>query len=451
MFSKDKYYGILGMARSGIAAAYMIKKLGGKAFLSELQPASKVSESEKLSQDFECEFGGHTQRLLECDEWIISPGIPMNVPIITEGIKQGICMISEIEFGFQIMNPQSKIIAITGSNGKSTTASLIYHILNSLSYKCILAGNIGDAFCGYPIHTEVYDYIVLEISSFQLDLISSFRPDVSVLLNITPDHLNRYQSFEHYASSKLRIFAYQKATDYAVLNFDDPQIRMRKDRIPSHKLYFSGNRKTDETNAGLNDKFMEFAEGAQLSIHNLSIKGPHNYQNAMAAVLAVNAVVNDITKVMKAVEEFKPLNHRLEYVRNVNGVSFYNDSKATNMDSVKYALLSFDRPIRIIMGGSDKGEDYGVISELLHQKARKVYISGATADKMRQAWLGKVPLECIDSFEECIKIAFEESLGGDTIVLSPGCASFDKFRNFEHRGDSFKDIVNKIAQDYEKK
>ncbi|MDZ4121740.1 MAG: UDP-N-acetylmuramoyl-L-alanine--D-glutamate ligase, partial [Candidatus Cloacimonadaceae bacterium] len=325
MFETNKKYGILGMARSGIAAAYKIKEMGGSAFLSELQAASSVPESANLCDDFECEFGGHTARLLDCDEWIISPGIPLNIPIVTEGIKKGIPMISEIEFGFQIKAQDSKIIAVTGSNGKSTTSSLIYHILKEMGHKVILAGNIGDAFCGYPIHQAGIEYIVLEISSFQLDLIRSFAPEVAVLLNITPDHLNRYQSFEHYASSKMSIFANQNEHDHAVLCFDDPQIRMREERISSRKSYFSSVKKNETLDAWLDEVFLGFKQNAQLSIYDLSIRGPHNYQNAMAAILAVNAMIDDITRVLDGVKGFTPLKHRLELVRTINGVSFYND------------------------------------------------------------------------------------------------------------------------------
>ncbi len=451
MFDRSKKYGILGMARSGIAAAFKIKELGGKAFISDSQPMEAINGAEELLANFECEFGGHTERLLECDEWIVSPGIPLNIPIITEGIKIGIPMISEIEFGYRIKATDSRIIAVTGSNGKSTTASFIYHILKNMGFNTILAGNIGDAFCGYPIHKPGLDFIVLEISSFQLDLIKSFKPDVAVLLNITPDHLYRYQSFEHYASSKIQMFSNQSEQDYAILNFDDPQIRMREQRIHSKKLYFTNSHQDQAPDAFANESFLHFDNEEKLSIYELSIKGPHNLHNAMASILAANALIQDMPAVLKATHGFKPLKHRLEFVRTINGVSFYNDSKATNMDSVHYALLSFDRPIRIIMGGSDKGEDYNIVAPLLKEKALMTYITGATSDKMRQAWLGKLPLICIDDFEETIRRAFDNSMAGDVIVLSPGCASFDRFRNFEHRGNRFIEIVNQIAEENEKK
>ncbi|MDD3234913.1 MAG: UDP-N-acetylmuramoyl-L-alanine--D-glutamate ligase [Candidatus Cloacimonetes bacterium] len=451
MFDTNKKYGILGMARSGIAAAYKIKELGGSAFLSELQWKDKIPSANQLMEDFPCEFGGHTNKLLDCDCLIVSPGIPLDVPILSTAKAKGIELISEIEFGYQIKAPDSKIIAVTGSNGKSTTASLIHHILVQMGSKSILAGNIGDAFCSYPIHKPGIEFIVLEISSFQLDLITSFKPDVAVLLNITPDHMNRYASFEDYSASKTRIFKYQDENDCAVLFLDAPNVVKSTANIKARKLMFSLHELQPKAYACLSGKFIHFGLSTMVSIYDLGIKGPHNYANTMAAMLAVHTLVPDSEAIGNAVKGFKPLTHRLEYAGSVRGVSFYNDSKATNTDSVRSALFSFERPIRIIVGGSDKGEDFSVLTDDLQRKAQKVYITGDTQDQMRQAWLGKVPLVCIDDFETCVRTAFEEALAGDVIVLSPACASFDHFHNFEHRGDVFKQIVESIIAENEKK
>ncbi|MDD2229075.1 MAG: UDP-N-acetylmuramoyl-L-alanine--D-glutamate ligase [Candidatus Cloacimonetes bacterium] len=451
MFDTTKKYGILGMARSGIAAAYKIKELGGNAFLSELQWKDKIPVANQILKDFPCEFGGHTNKLLDCNCLIVSPGIPMNIPILTRARAKGIELISEIEFGYQIKAADSKIIAVTGSNGKSTTASLIHHILVQMGHNSILAGNIGDAFCSYPIHKSGIEFIVLEISSFQLDLITSFKPDVAVLLNITPDHMNRYDSFDEYAASKASIFKHQDENDCAVLFLDSPIVVKCTAKIKARKLMFSLQELQPKAYACLSGKFIRFGLSTMVSIYDLGIRGPHNYANAMAAMLAVHALVPDSEAIGAAVKGFKPLTHRLEYVGSVKGVSFYNDSKATNTDSVRSALFSFERPIRIIVGGSDKGEDFSILTEDLQQKAQKVYITGGTQDQMRQAWLGKIPLVCIDDFETCIKTAFEESLAGDVIVLSPACASFDHFHNFEHRGEVFKQIVEAIIEENEKK
>lgn len=451
MFNSKLKYGILGMARSGIAAAYKIKELGGSAFLSDVQKRDQIPAAEELERDFVCEFGGHTYKLMECDVWIVSPGIPLSVPIIAEGRKAGISLISEIEFGFQIKHPSSKIIAVTGSNGKSTTVSLIHHILSGMGYRSILAGNIGAAFCSYPIHQPGLDFVVLEISSFQLDLIDTFKPDVAVLLNITPDHMNRYNSFDHYAESKCKIFMNQTQSDFAVISLDSKPIMDRSYAIKSQILSFSLSTTYPDSDAWMNGRFIQLSPKHRLSIFDLAIKGPHNHTNAMAALLSVNALTNNMAMAIECAHGFAPLAHRLEFVATVQGVTFYNDSKATNTDSVNSALTSFEKPIRVIMGGSDKGEDFSVMTDMLKKWAQKIYITGATEAKMRQAWMGKVPLVCISDFEKCIRTAFEDSMAGDIIVLSPACASFDKFENFEHRGNTFKDIVHKIALEHEKK
>lgn len=439
------------MARSGIAAAYKIRELGGQAFLSEKSGRAAIPAADELEKDFPCEFGGHTDALLECPVWIVSPGIPLNVPVILRGRAEGIQMISELEFGYQIKHPDSRIIAVTGSNGKSTTASLIHHILSGMGQRCILAGNIGTAFCGYPITKPGLDCIVLEVSSFQLDTIATFRPDVAVLLNITPDHLNRYDSFESYAASKMRIFENQGPEDTAVIFVDSPPITGRLDQVRARRRAYSLVNTHPDVDAWMNGVFIQIGPSHRLSIHDLGIKGPHNHANAMAALLAVEALGLDLAAAIRATGDFAPLAHRLEFVATVSGVSFYNDSKATNTDSVLSALSSFGKPIRVIMGGSDKGEDFGVMTPMLRQWAQKVYITGATEAKMRQAWLGKVPLECVADFEQCVRTAFSESLAGDVIVLSPACASFDRFENFEHRGQVFKQLVQSIALEHEKK
>lgn len=448
MFDPSITYGILGLARSGIAAAHKIRELGGKAFLSECQPRKDIATAKELEADFECEFGGHSDRLLSCPVWIISPGIPLSIPIIQKGREAGITLISELEFGYQIKHPDSIIIGVTGSNGKSTTASLIHHILTRIGYKSILAGNIGSALCSFPIHKPGIDFIVLEISSFQLDTILTFRPDVAVLLNITPDHIDRYGSFESYTASKFGIFAHQKPEDVAVLSIDSQPIAENRHRIHARQVCYSMQRTDCE--AWVDGSFIQIGTQHQLSIHELGIKGPHNHANVMAALLAVQSVSEELDAAIVAAKSFAPLSHRLEFVATIAGVSFFNDSKATNTDSVKSALASFGKPVRIIMGGSDKGEDFGVLTDILKKWAIKVYVTGDTKAKMRQAWLGKIPIVAIDDFEECVRTAYAESMAGDVIVLSPACASFDRFKNFEHRGNTFKQIVQSIKLENEK-
>ncbi len=453
MFCQDKKYGVLGLARSGIAAAYKIKELGGHAFLSEVKNKEDVPTYKQLENDFDCEFGGHTKRLLECDEWIVSPGIPLNSSVIEMGRNHKIHMISEIEFGFQIKSSDSKLIAVTGSNGKSTTASLIAHIIKESGHNCILGGNIGDSFCSFPIEKPGIDYIILEVSSFQLDLIDTFKPNIALLLNITPDHLNRYASFLDYAKSKVSIFKNQTEKDLAILNADDQLSGRLADSIYAQKCYFSADEKRSaKTDVWLDYPLIRFSNCANTyNVNEMQIRGPHNHQNAMAATLACRSAGISIPDIFEGLRSYKALKHRLQFIDKVNGIDFYNDSKATNTDSVKYALLSFEKPIRIIMGGSDKNEDFDVLTDLLKQKARAVYITGATTTKMLETWKNKLDVVAIDDFEQCIRQAFEDSSDGDVIVLSPACASYDRFKNFEERGDTFIEIVYRIAAEYEKK
>ena len=450
MLDKSKKYGILGLARSGIAAAFKLKELGITPFLSELRPAAEITGAEQLIKNFPCEFGGHTDKLLQCDCLIVSPGIPLNTPIIQKAKDRNIDLISEIELGYRIKAEDSKIIAVTGSNGKSTTVSLIQHILQQIGKKSILAGNIGDAFCSYSIEKPGIEYIVLEISSFQLDLIKDFKPDVAVLLNITPDHINRYNSFNDYVLSKMSIFRNQNETDTAVLFWDSAQIMRFAKNIKARKLYFSLSAK-DNIAAFLTANYIQFGSETKVPLSNFEIKGPHNYANAMAAMLAVFALIPNAQIIAEAVKGFKALPHRLEYVGSVKGVSFYNDSKATNTDSVRSALYSFTEPIRIIMGGSDKGEDYSVLTADLQKTVTKAYLTGATREKMYQTWLHKIPLECIADFETAVRKAFSDSREGDVIVLSPACASFDRFLNYEERGNFFKEIVTRIINENSQK
>ena len=439
---KNTKIGILGLARSGIAVAYKIKELGGNPFLSEFKPAKEIPNSSELKNDFRCEFGGHSEKLFDNELIIVSPGIPLNVPIIKELKKRKIKLIGEIEFGFLIKHPRSKIIAVTGSNGKSTTVSLIHHILKTLGFKSILAGNIGNAFTSFPIEKEGIDFIILELSSFQLDSIDTFRPDVAILLNITPDHLNRYENFEAYADAKFKIFQNQKPDDLAILNLDDDTFSFKRQNIAAKKRYFSLKNKTDIFFDG--EKIIY--SGKKLPLSGSSLKGFHNIANIMASLLALSAFEIDPTDFMKALKTFSPLPHRLEPVTEKNGVKFINDSKATNTDSVKYALQSFENPIRIILGGSDKGEDFSVLLPYLQKHAVKVYLIGETRSKMKKAFAGKIETSEFDNFQDCIETAFREAKEGDIVLLSPACASYDMFDNFEQRGNIFKQIVKRLEK-----
>jgi len=439
---KGRRFGILGMARSGISAANKIKELGGIAFISEFKKEKEIPNSKQINKTFQCEFGGHTDKLLQNDLLILSPGIPRDISILKEAEEQNIEIISEIEFSFRIKHTHSKVIAITGSNGKSTTVSLIHHILRNAGYNSILAGNIGTTFSSYPIEKEEIDFIVLELSSFQLELIDTFKADVAAILNITPDHLNRYNSFEHYAETKFNIFKNQDSKDLAILNMDDATSAKFVKKINSNIKYFSPN-----SNANIYYKDNSIIIGSEeFSIQKAAIQGPHNIANMMCAILAVSPfnIIKEV--IQESLETFVPLAHRMEYVKEIDGIKFYNDSKATNTDSVKFALLSFDTPIRIIMGGAGKGEDYSILIPYLQDRAKKVYLTGDTINEMKRAFEGLVDIETIKDFEDVIQKSFSDSEKGDIIVLSPACTSYDRFQNFEERGNTFKEIVSRLKK-----
>ena len=444
MLIKNKKFAIIGIARSGISAARKITEFGGEVFLSDYKPADKINDSEALSKLYNCEFGGHSEEVLKADYIIVSPGVPLSLPILQKAIKLGIKMISEIELGYRIKHPDSRIICCTGSNGKSTTVSLIYHILVNCGFKAVLGGNIGTPFTAFPIEKPGLDFVVLELSSFQLELIEEFRANSALILNITPDHLDRYQSFEHYAETKFNIFMNQDKNDLAIINLDDPIIQKMSDRITSNKKWFSLRTKAD----GWKNANKLLTKNAEYDISDLTIAGPHNEMNCLAALLSIEQfTAGKRDEVIKALKSFPSLPHRLEFVKSVNGIRFYNDSKATNTDAVKYALLSFTENVYIILGGSDKGEDFSILIPYLKSEKVHTYLIGATRPRMRKAFSNQIEfLEC-DNLEQAVRMAYSKASPDDLILLSPACASYDAFKNFKHRGETFIKIVQEIADE----
>lgn len=436
-------FAVLGLGKSGLAAAYKLKELGISPFLSEKKSREAIDIAAEIDRKFEVEYGGHSSKVLDNDIIILSPGIPQNISIIKKAREKNIEVISEIEFAYRIKAKQSKIIAVTGSNGKSTTVSIIKHLLNQQEKKTILAGNIGYALSSFPIEKPGIDYIVLEVSSFQLELLKQFKADVAVLLNITPDHLNRYESFDKYAETKFKIFNRQTKHDLAVLNFDDRTIAKYLSLVKAEKLFFSLKKSQD---AYLKNRKI-YLKNKTYSLKKTNLKGLHNYANIMAALLSVDKIGLDDDKIKNALANFKPLEHRLEFVDKIGGVAFYNDSKATNTDSVLYGLQSFQQPVRAIMGGSDKGEDFTKLIPVLKKTVRKVYLIGETRTKMAKIFASSIDYQIFDDFEEVIRAAYLESNPGEIVLLSPACASYDMFDNFEMRGKKFKQIVGKIKDE----
>jgi UDP-N-acetylmuramoylalanine--D-glutamate ligase len=445
---KGKKISVIGAARSGVGAAKLVKKLGGIPFVSDFSPEEKIKdalnhlENEKII----FEFGGHSDRVYESSLMIVSPGVPNDSQVFQNARARGIKTISEVEFAYHYC--KGKIIAITGTNGKTTTTSLCGHVFNTCGYKTHVAGNIGLAFSEIVLDVKEGEFVSLEISSFQLDLIEEFKPAAALILNITPDHLNRYEnSLDKYAESKQRIYKNQDEKDYLILNKDSKPVMKYLTEHKSNSLYFSLNKEQNDGCFYFDDDVifkLNGEENFRCSRNDINIRGEHNLANAMSVICAAKVFNLDNAGIRKGLQTFESVEHRLELVREIDGVKYVNDSKATNVDSVWYALKSFDEPILLILGGQDKGNDYEQIKELVIQKVKKIYAIGSSAKKVFNFFHNDVKVEIEKTLEEAVKSSCRETIKGDIVLLSPACASFDMFNNYEHRGKVFKDAVNKL-------
>ncbi|HAY33682.1 MAG TPA: UDP-N-acetylmuramoyl-L-alanine--D-glutamate ligase [Bacteroidetes bacterium] len=439
---------VLGAARSGISAARLLKRLGAIPFVSDISDEVKMMNAvnQLRAEQIDYEFSEHSERVFDASFVIVSPGVPTDSKIVKEFIAKGIRVISEVEFASHYFNGVT--IAITGTNGKTTTTSLMEHILKTAIKKVVACGNIGTAFSDVILRDEKYDYAALEVSSFQLDSIENFKPRISVILNITPDHLNRYDnSFEKYTESKLRIFMNQTQSEVCIINEDDDLLRSNSLKINARVFKFST--KTHiEDGAFLTESELVYNENNiekfRCKLSDISLKGEHNYANAMAVVIAAKQIGISNEDILKGLITFLGVEHRLEFVRNFNGVRFINDSKATNVDSVWYALNSFENPIILILGGLDKGNDYSKIENLVKSKVKKIYAIGSSSDKVFEYFNNFVPVQIAETLEECVSNSTLLASEGDIVLLSPACASFDMFNNYEHRGEVFKKTVESL-------
>ncbi|MBN8854754.1 MAG: UDP-N-acetylmuramoylalanine--D-glutamate ligase [Sphingobacteriales bacterium 50-39] len=440
---------ILGGGESGVGAAVLASKEGYEVFLSDGGPLKDNYRKDLQQLGIEFEEGGHTEeKILNADEVMKSPGIPDKHSMVKKIRARGIPVISEIELAYRHKG-DSRIIGITGSNGKTTTTSMIYHICRHGGLDCALVGNIGYSFAR-QVAEDPKQWYVAEISSFQLDDIVEFRPDVAVLTNITEDHLDRYDyKFENYIRSKFRITMNQTKEDHFIYNDDDPVIKEYLNREPIHSnpLPFT---MQHETNKGgfINKGQMHIETGNekwQMSIYDFALKGIHNQYNTMAAGIASATVGIRKQKIREAIQSFEALEHRMEYVSTVRGVEFINDSKATNVNSTWYALESMEKPTILILGGVDKGNDYALIRDLVKEKVKAIVCMGVDNRKIHEAFQNDVALMVnTGSAEEAVKAAFHFATKGDVVLLSPACASFDLFKNYEDRGRQFKEAVRDL-------
>lgn len=440
---------ILGAGESGIGAALLAKQKDLEVFVSDDGQISRDFKNELLLNKIEFEEGRHTeQKILAAGEIVKSPGIPETKEIIKKIRINGISIISEIELAYRYKN-ESKIIAISGSNGKSTTTALVYHICKTAGLSCALVGNIGYSFAR-QVAEDPKELYVAEISSFQLDDTMQFKPDVAILTNITEDHLDRYEyNFENYIKSKFSITKNQTEDDVFIYCLDD-YITMKylnQFLIRANTLPFTMNKPLPQ-GAYISDAKMHLKwkdEEITMSVEDFAIKGKHNQYNTMAAGLA--AVVTDIRKekIREAILTFESLEHRMEKVATIRGVEFINDSKATNINSTWYALESMTKPTILILGGVDKGNDYSFIKELVKEKVKAIVCMGMDNTKIHEAFGNQVELIVnTNNAKDAVQAAFHFADKGDVVLLSPACASFDIFKNYEDRGNQFKEAVKEL-------
>jgi UDP-N-acetylmuramoylalanine--D-glutamate ligase len=440
---------ILGAGESGVGAALLGKQKGYNVFVSDGGPIASRYKQELIDNNITFEEGQHSEeKILNATEVMKSPGIPEKNELVKKIRAKGIPVISEVELAYRFKG-ESKIIAITGSNGKSTCTSLIYHICKTAGLDCALVGNIGYSFAK-QVAEDPKPLYVAEISSFQLDDIKEFKADVALLLNITEDHLDRYEyKFENYISSKFKIINNQTHNDFFIYNLDDEVImqRMQTQQLTTNPLPFSMKQEVKKGAHIKGDQMMLRIqeERVSMSIYDFALKGKHNQYNTMAAGIATATIGIRKEKIREAVKTFQSLEHRSEYVATVRGVEFINDSKATNVNSTWYALESISRPTILILGGVDKGNDYSLIEDLVRDKVKGIVCMGTDNKKIHAAFSGIVK-NIVDtaSAADAVQAAFQMAAKGDVVLLSPACASFDLFKNYEERGRLFKDAVKAL-------
>ena len=446
---KNKRVLVVGLGRSGAASALFLQEHGAKVTVSDSKSEAQLQSDVPalLDRGVSIETGRHGERTFrDQDLIVVSPGVPSDQPQLQHARTLGIPVIGEVELAFRYL--QGKVLAITGSNGKTTTTSLVGEILAKSGKKTLVGGNIGTPVISLAGKSSPDTMVVLEISSFQLETIEQFCPWIAAILNITPDHLDRHHTFQAYVDAKARIFENQKASDFAVLNADDPTCVGLKERIKSSLFWFS-RKQAVEQGTYLKGEDIVFRQNGTdtviLNRHDIHLKGAHNLENVLAAACMSMLAGCSPDQVRRGVSEFRAVEHRLEMVSTIHGVAFYNDSKATNVDATVKALESFPGNIHIILGGKDKGSDYTVLKPLLRERAKKVYLIGAAAEKITSQISGAAPLVHSGTLDRAVKQAFEAAQSGDIVLLAPACASFDQFENYEQRGRVFKELVLSLA------
>ena len=430
---------VVGMAKSGMASAELLLKHGAGVCATDLQ---MDREAEKRLKELQVPFQLQSPEVFEnADLIVLSPGVPADLEPLKNARRRGATVIGEVELASYFL--QGPIMGITGSNGKTTTTALAGHILRESKIAVQVGGNIGTPVTAMIDPSRTDQWNVLELSSFQLETICRFRAHIAVALNVTPDHLDRHHTFEKYAAAKGRLFETQRPEDFAVLNADDPVCVQYASLTQAATLWFSSTRVVSP-GVSLRDDAIWFGDEMLMPAADVPIRGRHNVENTMAAAAACHMAGASLPQIASAVRTFRAVEHRLEFVRTVSGVDFYNDSKATNVDATLKALDAFTGGLWVILGGKDKGSDYTVLRQPLAEKAQAVMLIGAAAGKIRDQIAGAVPLVDAKTLDVALREAFAAARPGDTVLLAPACASFDQFENYEHRGRVFKSLVAQL-------
>jgi UDP-N-acetylmuramoylalanine--D-glutamate ligase len=444
---KGKRVLVVGLGKSGIASALFLAAHGARVAVSDTKSEEELHHEipQLLDRGIVVEAGYHNERTFKEQELIvISPGVPSDVPQLEQARQAGIPVIGEVELAARYLKGQ--IVAITGSNGKTTTTTLTGEIIAAGGKKTLVGGNIGTPAISF-VETATDDtWIVLEVSSFQLETIETFHPKIAVVLNLTPDHLDRHHTFENYAAAKARIFENQTAADFAVLNADDATCVAMAARTKAALYWFSRQHLVQHgAFVHRGDIIWRDRDREQtiMPVVEIGLKGAHNVENVLAGVCGAMLAGVDPADTRRAVAAFKAVEHRLEFVAAIRGVDYYNDSKATNVDATIKALESFPGGIHLILGGKDKGSDYSILNPLLEERVKRVYTIGAAAPKIESQIKG-VPVVSAATIDTAVRLASESAAAGDIVLLAPACASFDQFVSYEHRGRVFKDLVRQM-------
>jgi UDP-N-acetylmuramoylalanine--D-glutamate ligase len=439
---------VVGLARTGLAAAEFLKAKGATVSTTEMKSKQEMGE---VVQELEgmglsqMEWGGHrTETFMSQDLIVVSPGVDLKMDPVQEALKKGIRVISEVELACRFI--QLPIIAVTGTNGKTTTTHLIGEMLKEEGKRVGVGGNVGEPLILFAEGGDRWEVLVAEISSFQLEAIENFRPKVSVLLNITEDHLDRYTRYEEYIEAKGRIFANQNSGDVAILNGDDPIVKELGKKIKAKKTLFSLKEKLQEGAFSNGEEILLRLEGKEerYALAKTPLKGVHNVENMMAAITAARIYGASKRAVEAALSHFEGLEHRLEFVREIDGVRFFNDSKGTNVGSVVKSLQSFSEPVLLIAGGKDKKGDLSPLRDLIRERVKRLILIGEAKERMGRELGGLTDTVMTQTLEEAVRLAYQTAKRGDVVLLSPACSSFDMFKDYKERGKVFKDAVRRL-------